>query len=100
MRQSPLHRKCGDALTVSATITDPALNLYIGNLKTASGMPVQAWVCDGKTKVEVIVFQMWTDKARYTITMVDPPTPTPTPALTPRFRHPFYWTGFVVVGVK
>lgn len=69
------------SIPVSVTVSDPTLKIYVSSVQTTSGGTVRAWVCDGKTKVDVIVYQVWTEKARVTITMVDPPTPTPTPTL-------------------
>ncbi len=73
------------SVPVSATLTDPTLKLFVGGSQVSSGATTNAWVCNGRTKIDVVVYQVWTEKARYTITLVDAPmpTPTPTPAPTP-----------------
>ena len=81
--QYTLQRTSACSVPVSATLTNSSHKLYIGGNEVASGATSNAWVCDGRTKIDVIVYQVWTEKARYTITMVDPPAPPPAPPTTP-----------------
>lgn len=80
--QYTLLRTGACSVPVTATLTDPTHKLYVGSNQVASGSTSNAWVCDGRTKIDVIVYQVWTEKARYTITLVDPP-PTSTLTATP-----------------
>lgn len=70
-------------VSASATLVDPTHKLYIANRQVASGQPASAWVCDGRTSFDVIVYQVWTEKAKYTVTvvgnMLPPPPPGPPP---------------------
>jgi len=94
--QYTLPRTGACSIPVSATLGDPTHKLYVGGSQVASGVTASAWVCDGRTKIDVIVYQVWTEKVRYTITMVDPPptatmtstaTLTSTPTSTPTYSH-------------
>jgi len=81
--QYTLQRTGACSVPVTATLSDPTHKLYVGGNAVGSGATSRAWVCDGQTKIDVIVYQVWTEKARYTITMVDPPPPpTATPTAT------------------
>lgn len=72
------------SVPVTATLSNPTHRLYVGGNQVASGATSNAWVCDGQTKIDVIVYEVWNEKARYTITLVDPPaTATLSPTLTP-----------------
>jgi len=77
------------SVPVSATVADPAnpnLKLYVSNNPSSSGATVNAWVCDGKTKVDIVIFDVWNEVGRYTITptgtvpvtLPSDPDPTPT----------------------
>jgi uncharacterized protein (DUF1800 family) len=73
-----IQRTAACAVPVTATLADPANRLYIANTETASGVTRQAWVCDGKTKIDVVIFKVWTEVGRYTINVVgDAPPVTP-----------------------
>src|SRR3954471_14584390 len=49
------------AVTVTATLVNPTLHrLYIQSNETASGALRQAWVCDGKNFIDVVIYQNWT----------------------------------------
>jgi uncharacterized protein (DUF1800 family) len=65
-----LQRTASCAVPVTATLTDPTNKLYIANSETASGALRQAWVCDGKTKIDIVIYKVWTEVGRYTVTMV------------------------------
>ena len=76
------------SVPVTATVADPtnpSLKLYVSNNPTSSGATVNAWVCDGKTKVDIIIFDVWNEVGRYTITPTGtapvtlPTDPNPTP---------------------
>lgn len=75
------------SVSASATLGDPAHKLYIASRQVASGQAATAWVCDGRTKFDVVVYQVWTEKARYTVTVVGemplPPPPGPPPPPPP-----------------
>lgn len=82
--QYTLTRTAACSVPVTATLTDPSHRLYVGSHQIASGATSNAWVCDGRTKIDVVVYQVWTEKARYTITLIDPtPTPVVPPTTTP-----------------
>ena len=69
------------SLAITATLANPAHRLYVGNSETASGATRNAWVCDGVTRVAVVVYSGWTEVGRYTITpdvaLTPPPPPPP-----------------------
>jgi uncharacterized protein (DUF1800 family) len=73
------------SVPVTATLANPALKLHISNAETASGTMRQAWVCDGRTKIDIVLYQVWTEVGRYTINVVGmaPPPPPPTPPTPP-----------------
>jgi uncharacterized protein (DUF1800 family) len=81
--QYTIPRTSACSVPVSATLTDASHKLFVGGNQIASGATTNAWVCDGRTKIDVVVYQVWTERARYTITLVDAPMPTPTPTPTP-----------------
>lgn len=82
LTQYTLVRTAACSVPVTATLGDPTHKLYIGGNFVSSGTTTNAWVCDGRTKIDIIVYQVWNEKARYTVTLVDPP-PAPTVAATP-----------------
>ncbi len=67
------------SLAITATLANPAHRLYVGNSETASGATRNAWVCDGVTKVNVVIYNGWTEVGRYTITPDTALTPPPPP---------------------
>ncbi len=101
----PRPANCALSVTATAENSDHAnFKMYVGNNLTNSGTQTSAWVCDGKTKVDVVIYNVWNEVGHYTVTpvgkpvVVDPPptdpnpppvippteaTPTPTPAPTP-----------------
>lgn len=56
------------SVTVTATLADPTLKMYVQSAETASGQPRSAWLCDGTDHVSVVVYQGWTEVGRYTLT--------------------------------
>lgn len=99
--QYTLARTAACSIPVTATLANPALHrLYVAGTFVNSGVTTSAWVCDGRTKIDIIVYEGWSEKARYTIFMVDPPptatatntstaTPTSTPTSTPTYTTTF-----------
>lgn len=82
--QYTIPRTSACSVPVTATLADASLKLYVGGSIVASGATAGAWVCDGRTKIDVVIYQVWTEKARYTITLVEPtPTPVVPPTSTP-----------------
>lgn len=77
--QYTLQRTASCSVPVTATLADPTNNLYISNTAAPSGVTKQAWVCDGQTKIDIVIYKVWTEVGRYTVTMtgVAPPPPPP-----------------------
>jgi uncharacterized protein (DUF1800 family) len=72
------------SVPVTATLTTATHKLQIQNGDTPSGTTRLAWVCDGRTKIDVVIYQVWTEVGRYTITLVgEPPAPGPPPPPPP-----------------
>lgn len=76
------------SVPVTAIVPDPNnpnLKLYISSNPTSSGKTINAWVCNGSTKVDIIIYDVWTEVGHYIITPTGAPvvTPTPTPTPTP-----------------
>lgn len=83
------------SLPITATLVDPTLKLYVANNPTTSGATVNAWVCDGKTKADIVVYQNWTEVDRYTVTPVEQaPPPPPPPAISGKL------SGLVAAGLS
>lgn len=80
-KQYTIPKTSNCSVPVTATLADTSLRLYVANAETASGATRNAWVCDGATKIEVVVYQNWTEVDRYTIIPVQqqalPPPPPP-----------------------
>lgn len=71
------------AVPVTATLADTSLKLYVANMQTASGATRSAWVCDGNTKISIVIYKNWTEVGRYTVTPVQAaPTPPPPPPVS------------------
>lgn len=62
------------SIPVTASLYDPSLRLYVANTPASSGQTVNAWICDGNNKIEIIVYQNWTELSHYTITPKVPPS--------------------------
>lgn len=74
------------SVPVTATLANPAMKLYVANTPTPSGTTRNAWVCDGHTKIDIVIYDVWTEVGRYTVTPAvaqATPTPMPTPVPTP-----------------
>jgi len=75
------------AVPVTATVASPGFRLHISSVETPSGTTRQAWVCDGRTKIDVVIYRNWTEVIRYTINVVaaaaPPPAPVPPPPPPP-----------------
>lgn len=72
------------SVPVTATLTTATHKLQVQNGDTPSGTTRLAWVCDGRTKIDVVIYQVWTEVGRYTITLVgEPPAPGPPPPPPP-----------------
>jgi uncharacterized protein (DUF1800 family) len=76
-----LQRTASCSVPVTATLADPTNNLYVANSATPSGTVRQAWVCDGKTKIDIVIYKVWTEVGRYTVTMVGTAPPPPAPGM-------------------
>ncbi|MDP0881001.1 hypothetical protein, partial [Klebsiella variicola] len=59
------------SIPVVATLIDPAHMLYVASTPTASGSTRNAWVCNGKTSIEIIVYENWKEVGHYTVNVVD-----------------------------
>jgi uncharacterized protein (DUF1800 family) len=85
-------RPAGCAVAVTATLSDPTLKLQIQNQDTQSGTTRQAYICGTSSKIDVVIYKVWTEVGRYTINLVGmapPPTPpVPTPPPPPPFEPP------------
>jgi uncharacterized protein (DUF1800 family) len=88
-REYTIPRTASCAVPVTATLSTPTHKLQIQNTDTASGAMRQAYVCDGRTKIDIVLYQVWTEVGRYTITPVGqapppgPPPPPPPPPVPP-----------------
>lgn len=69
--QYSIPRTSSCSVAVTATLADSANRLYIQSTETASGATRQAWVCDGRTKIDIVVYKVWTEVGRYTIAVID-----------------------------
>ena len=70
------------SVSVNASVPDPTnpnLKLYISSTIATSGKTVNTWVCGSQPKVEIIIYDVWTEVGHYTITPTGTPTPTPPP---------------------
>ena len=70
-------------VTITATLANPLHTMYVANSQTASGATRQAWVCNGTTKADIVLYNGWTEVGRYTVTPdanLAPPPPPPPPA--------------------
>ena len=80
VKQYTIPKTSNCSVPVTATLTDTSLKLYVASNLTNSGATTNAWVCDGKTKIDIVVYQNWTEVDRYTVTPVEqaalpPPLP-------------------------
>ncbi len=83
LKQYTIPKTSNCSVPVTATLTDTSLRLYIASTETASGATRNAWVCDGKTKIDIIVYKNWTEVDHYIITpLAQQPEPPPLPAVS------------------
>lgn len=54
--QYTIPRTSNCAVPVTATLANPVHKLYISSGETPSGVTRSAWVCDGKTKIDVVIY--------------------------------------------
>jgi uncharacterized protein (DUF1800 family) len=65
----PQPGNCAVAVTAVAQSAGNAnLKLYVANTLTSSGSTVNAWVCDGHTQIDIVLYDVWTEVGHYTIT--------------------------------
>lgn len=76
-----IQRTAACSVPVTATLADPTNKLSISNSDTASGAVRQAWVCDGKTKIDIVILKVWTEVDRYTVNVVGEAPPPPPPGM-------------------
>lgn len=80
MTQYTVPKPANCVVNVTATLANPAHRLYIANAETASGVTRAAWACSSSGKIDVVIYQNWTEVGRYTITPnAPPPAPPPPP---------------------
>lgn len=81
LKQYTIPKTASCSVPVTATLADTSLRMYVANGETASGTTRNAWVCDGATKIDIVIYQNWTEVDRYTVTPVQqaplPPPPPP-----------------------
>lgn len=83
IKQYSIARTSKCSVPVTATLADTTLKLYIASTLTASGATRNAWVCDGKTAIDIVVYKNWTELSRYTVNVVETaPTPPPPPPVS------------------
>lgn len=71
---------CGVSITATAQGLDSKSQFYIANNPAKNGQTVNAYICNATGKAEIVIYQNWAEKGRYTITAVDaapPPPPVP-----------------------
>lgn len=75
----PNNGSCG--IPVKATVVDPTAKtqFYIANNPAKSGVKVNAWICNANKKFDLVIYENWQEKGRYTISMVQAPPPPPPP---------------------
>lgn len=95
VKQYTIPKTANCSVPVTAALADASLKLYIASSETASGATRNAWVCDGKTKIDIVVYQNWTEVDRYTVTPVaQAPLPPPPPPVSGKL------TGLSVAGLS
>lgn len=81
----PMPANCTVPVTANlAEANHPDLKFYVSNTQITPGTTVNAWVCDGHTQVDIVIYNVWNEVGRYTITPVGEPVATPDPTPTPQ----------------
>ncbi len=75
--------RTGCSVSVTATLANTGNKLYVSGAEVPSGTTRSAWVCDGRTKIDITILQVWTEVGRYTVNVIDAPAPAPTPMPSP-----------------
>lgn len=84
---------CGLPITAVAEGLDQNTQFYIANNPAQNGQTVNAYICNASSKAEIVIYQNWSEKGRYTITAVDQPAPPPPPPISGKL------TGLAVAGL-
>jgi hypothetical protein len=84
---------CGLPITAVAEGKDQNTQFYIANNPAQNGQTVNAYICNASSKAEIVIYQNWSEKGRYTITAVDQPAPPPPPPISGKL------TGLTVAGL-
>jgi uncharacterized protein (DUF1800 family) len=83
LRTYSIPRTSACSVPVTAAVSNAAHKLYVSNMETPSGTMRQAWVCDGRTKIDIVIYSGWTEVGRYTVNVVTPPPAPPPPPPAP-----------------
>ena len=83
LRTYSIPRTTACSVPVTAALSSAAHRLYVSNMETPSGTMRQAWVCDGRTKIDIVIYSGWTEVGRYTVNVVTPPPAPPPPPPAP-----------------
>lgn len=80
----PKTASCSTKVTATAAGADSKTQFYIANNPVSGGSgTVSAWYCNSYGKIDIIIYQNWSEKGRYTLTPVDAaPPPPPPPAIS------------------
>ena len=63
---------CALQVTAKFDDTDTELTMYVGGRQTDSGETRSAWVCDGRTKVDIVLYRAAREVRRYTVSVATP----------------------------
>lgn len=76
----PKAAACSTSVTATAEGADGNTQFYIANTPVSGGSgTVNAWYCNASGKIEIVIYQSWSQKGRYTITPVESAPPPPSP---------------------
>lgn len=80
----PKTASCSAQVSATAAGADANTQFYIANNPVAGGSgTVGAWYCNSSGKIEIVIYQSWSQKGKYTITPVEQaPPPSPPPAIS------------------
>ena len=84
VKQYTIPKTASCSAQVTAALESPTANskLYIANNQASSGAPVSAWYCNGAGTIDIVIYDVWTEVGRYTITPVAQPAPPPPPPVS------------------